>query len=344
MRLLEQLAATIKRRNMSPRTGEIYKGWIVRFIGYHGVRHPKDMGAEEVESFLTHLANERQVAAATQNQALNAIAFLYHQVLGQSIGPVKIAAAKQGKRLPVVLSRGEVATLLGYLHGQSGLVASLMYGTGLRVSEACEIRMKDMQLDRGILTVRGGKGDADRVVMLPNALNDVLAQQLANREALHRADLAEGAGWVDLPGGFELKSPAAAVELPWQYVFPIRRPIEHPGSAVKARFAMHVTGVQKAVRRAAKQAGLMRRVTSHALRHSFATHLLESGTDIRTVQKLLGHRSVKTTMVYLHVADTSFPGVESPLDRLPRPSSLSPPSSPSPRRSPPRGGDSGAAS
>ena len=317
MKLLDRVRETMRRRHMAERTEQAYVSWIVRYIRFHKLRHPADMGQEEITEFLSWLATDRKVSASTQNQALNAIAFLYLKVLGQEIGDIEAIRARRTRRLPVVLSPEEVARVLAHLDGQPSLAAQLMYGCGLRVAEACEIRVQNLDLDRGQVVVRSGKGDRDRVVMLPRAARPQLEAQLQRRRHVHERDLAEGGGNAPVPAAYARKSPTAPTSLGWQFLFMARAPIPDPerGGAV-FRPPIHRTTVQRAIKQAGHNALLQKRITSHSLRHSFATHLLESGVDIRTVQKLLGHRSVQTTMIYLHVAEQNFPGITSPLDRI----------------------------
>ena len=314
--LIDHLRRALRLRHYSPRTELAYAGWTRRFVRFHGMRHPRDMGEAEVTGFLTHLA-ERGSSASTQNQALNAIAFLYRHVLGIALPHLlDVARAKRPLRLPTVLSRHEVSDLLAQLHGVEWLMASLLYGGGLRLMECVELRVKDVHLARGELVVREGKGDKDRVTMLPRTLTTPLADHLAQRRRLHERDLADGRGSVALPGNLRAKYPRAPFEWGWQWVFPATRFYVDPHTGERRRHHLHESVLQRAVKAAANAAGIARPAGCHTLRHSFATHLLESGYDIRTIQELLGHRDVSTTMVYTHVLNQGGRGVRSPLDAL----------------------------
>lgn len=315
LRFLDQCREVIRFKRFSPRTEEAYIHWIRRFILWSGKRHPKEMGAVEVNGFLGHLALNEGVAASTQNQALNALVFLYGQVLGQELGAIgEFARAKRPERLPVVLSREEVRALLARLEGTQQLIGRLLYGTGLRLLEGLRLRVKDLDFARGQITVRGGKGDKDRVTMLPEALKEALRAQLHRVRELHEKDLAAGFGEVWLPGALRAKWPKAGREWAWQWVFPSAELSVDPETRVRRRHHVTDAAVQRAIKQAGIAAGLMKRVTPHVLRHSFATHLLEGGTDIRTVQDLLGHKSVTTTQIYTHVMARPGLGVRSPLD------------------------------
>jgi integron integrase len=318
VKLLDEVRRTIRVRHYSRDTEKTYLHWIERFVRFHAGdgtwRHPQDLGAADVEAFLTDLAVRHKVAASTQNQALNAIIFLYRHVLAQELGNIDAVRAKRPRRMPVVLSRAEVVALFEQMHGPSRLMAQLMYGSGLRVSECCRLRVKDVDLDRMQITVRQGKGDKDRIVMLPQAICSALAEHLAWRTKLHARDLQRGSGWVELPGAFARKEPRAATSLAWQFLFPSRRVCRRSGDGQYTRYHTHPSAIQRAVKEAAAAAGIAKRVTCHTLRHSFATHLLEAGYDVRTVQKLLGHRKLETTMIYTHVMETGPAGVCSPLD------------------------------
>lgn len=316
-RLLDLARAALRRGHYSPRTEEAYVAWIVRFVRYHGLRHPRELGETEVAAFLTHLAVERRVSASTQNQALAALLFLYRHVLKRPLARVDgIAPASCPRRLPTVLSASEVQALLGAMTGTAGLVGRLMYGTGLRLLEALRVRTKDLDFDRRVIVVRCGKGDRDRVTMLPARLAEPLLRRLEESLAQHRADLAAGAGWVELPAAFARKSPQAGRDPAWQWLFPATRTYRDRETSQVRRHHLHESVIQRAVREAALRAGLRKRVTTHTLRHSFATHLLEAGYDIRTIQTLLGHRDVSTTMIYTHILNRGPAGVLSPLDRL----------------------------
>ncbi len=314
-RLLERLALAARRRRLAAATERAYVGWARRYVLFHGKRHPAELGAAEVSAFLTHLAVECRVAAATQNQALAALLFLYREVLDIALGPLPEAArARRPKRLPVVLSRAEARRLLAAMGGVERRVALLLYGGGLRLHEALRLRVKDLDYERAELTIRAGKGDRDRRTMLPAAAARELVPHLEAVRRLHRQDLAAGGGEVELPGALARKLPHAGLEWAWQWVFPAPRFSRDPRSGATRRHHLHPDRVQRAVSAAAQAAGIPKRVTCHTLRHSFATHLLEAGYDIRTVQELLGHRQVTTTMVYTHVLNKGGLGVRSPLD------------------------------
>ncbi len=311
-RLLDRVRATIRARHYSRRTERAYIGWIRRFILFHGKRHPMELGESEMTAFLTHLAVSAGVSASTQNQALSALLFLYRDVLARELEWLEgIVRAKRPARLPVVLSREEVTCLLRHLSGVSRLMASLLYGSGLRLMECCCLRVKDVDFDRREITVRDGKGQKDRVTMLPAGLSAPLAAQIERVRRQHEEDLGSGAGSVELPGALDRKYPRAAWELSWQWVFPATRTYHHRDTGRRRRHHLHESVLQRAVREAALRAGIRRPATCHALRHSFATHLLEAGYDIRTIQELLGHREVSTTMIYTHVLKRGDRGVRS---------------------------------
>jgi integron integrase len=313
--LLDRVRAALRVRHRSPRTEEAYVLWIRRFILFHGKRHPDTLGEGDVQAFLTHLAVDEHVAASTQNQALNAIVFLYREVLQRELGDFSQAVrARTPERLPTVLSRNEVAALLEQLDGVEWLVAALLYGSGLRLLEALTLRVKDVDFELRELRLRRAKGAKDRVTPLPDAIAPALREHLTDVRALHQRDLATGFGAVALPDALARKLPAAAREWPWQWVFPATRRYVERQSGTQRRHHLHETVVQRAVRSAAANAGLTKRATCHTLRHCFATHLLETGTDIRTLQELLGHRNVQTTMIYTHVLNRGGCGVRSPLD------------------------------
>jgi integron integrase len=314
VRLLDQVRAAIRVRHYSPRTAEAYVSWIRRFIVFHGKRHPRELGEREVTAFLSSLAG-RDVSASTQNQALSAILFLYGAVLDRRLPwMAEIVRARRPVRLPVVLSRQEISAVLARLRGPVRLMASLLYGAGLRLLECAELRVKDVGFDRGELTVRDGKGGKDRVTMLPAALRGPLEEHLAQVKAQHEVDVRAGRGSVALPGALHLKYPTAATEWAWQWVFPATRFYMDAVTGERRRHHLHESVLQRAVKDAVQAAGIPRPATCHSLRHSFATHLLESGYDIRTIQELLGHRDVSTTMVYTHVLNRGGRGVRSPLD------------------------------
>ena len=314
-KLLDQVRATLRRKHYSYRTEKCYLAWIRRFILFHDKKHPKMMGQREIESFLTYLAVEGNVAASTQNQALNAIVFLYKTVLNMPFDfPLQSVRAKRPKRLPTVLSKEEVLRVLGCMTGTNQLMAKLLYGSGLRVSECVRLRVKELDLTHHQVIVRDGKGAKDRASVLPESLIHVLESHLLRTKRLHEEDLAKGYGSVYLPTALERKYPHANREWIWQYVFPSLRFSVDPRSGLLRRHHINTSTLQKAVRVAAHLAGLQKRVTCHTFRHSFATHLLENGYDIRTVQELLGHKDVRTTMIYTHVLNRGPLAVRSPLD------------------------------
>jgi integron integrase len=317
-RLLDRVRDAIRVRGYSLRTEEAYVGWIRRYIFFHEKRHPAEMGREELEMFLTHLATVGNVSAATQNQALAALLFLYQKVLGQQVPWLdKVIRAKRGKRLPVVLTRDEVSRVLAEMRGTPRLIATLLYGSGLRLLECLRLRVKDIDFSRNEIVVRQGKGGRDRVTMLPRAAVEPLRSQLVLTRRIFELDLRQGVAGVSLPDSIERKYPGAAREWPWQYVFPARELSSHPVTGEIRRHHVHESVPQRAVRQAVFRARIAKPATCHTFRHSFATHLLEDGYDIRTVQELLGHRDVRTTMIYTHVLNRGGLGVRSPADRLP---------------------------
>ena len=314
--LLGAVQGRLRRLGLSGRTEAAYTGWIVRFLRAFPGRRPERMGRAEVESFLTLLAVQGQVSASTQNQALAALLFLYREVLGRHLPWMdNIRRAKRPVRLPVVLSCDEVSAVLSRLSGIDGLVASLLYGSGLRLMEGLQLRNRDLDLARGELTVRGGKGGKDRRTMLPHSLIDALAAQRETSLRLHAEDLAAGFGHAWLPDTDGRPFRSATRDPGWQYLFPARQRSLVPGSSRVHRHHWSASSVQRAVKRAVAQCGLLKPATCHTFRHSFATHLLEAGHDIRTVQELLGHSDVNTTQIYTHVLTQGAGGVISPLDR-----------------------------
>jgi integron integrase len=313
---MDRVRAEIRVRHYSRRTEEAYVHWMRRFIVFHGRRHPRELGAAEVQAFIAWLATDRQVSASTQNQALSAVMFLYKEVLRIDIEAVVLAPrARMPSRVPVVLTPSEVRAVVERLAGVPRLVAMLLYGAGLRLQECLELRVKDLDFERREITVRRGKGQKDRRVMLPDAMRPALERHLEDVRLLHQQDLASGFGRVALPGALERKYPAAPCEWAWQFVFPAGRICRDERYGSPSRFHLHESAIQRAVTQAARAAGLAKRVGCHTFRHSFATHLLESGSDIRTVQELLGHADVSTTMIYTHVLNRGGLGVRSPLDR-----------------------------
>lgn len=306
----------VRVRRLSPRTERAYVGWIRRFIRHHGMRHPAGLGEREVAAFLTHLA-ERQVAPSTQMQALCALLFLYEHVLGRPLGKLQeLRWARPRARLPVVLTPGEVERVLAGLSGVRWLVAMLLYGSGLRLLECLQLRVKDVDLERGEIRVRTTKGGTPRVTVLPQAVREPLRAHLERMRRRHERDVERGAGYVALPGVLAVKYPRAAREWPWQWVFPATREQVDRATGERRRHHLHESAVQRAVRAAVLRSGIGKRASCHTLRHSFATHLLESGYDIRTVQELLGHKDVSTTMLYTHVLHRGGLGVRSPADGL----------------------------
>jgi integron integrase len=313
--LLAAVRERIRYRHYSYRTEEAYVGWVRRFVAFHGRRHPREMGAVEIEAFLNHLANERHVAAATHNQALSALLFLYGDVLRVELPWLgDIDRPKQPRRLPVVLTRQEVRQVLARMEGCAGLMATLLYGTGMRLMECVRLRVKDIDLARGEVTVRHGKGGKDRVTMVPRALADPLRRQLAHARVAWQDDRARGAPGVELPGALAVKFPKAGESWGWFWVFPAAQASRDPRSGAWRRHHVHEEAIQRGVKRAVRATGIAKPATTHTLRHAFATHLLESGYDIRTIQELLGHRDVATTMIYTHVLNRGGRGVTSPLD------------------------------
>ena len=315
-RLMEQVRARMRLKHYSLRTEQAYLYWIRRYIRANGMRHPASLDGKVVESFLTRLAVHDHVAASTQNQALSAILFLYREVLALDLPwMADVVRAKRPPRLPVVLSLEETDRLLAQLHGRDALMAGLLYGAGLRLMECLRLRVKDVDLARNEITVREGKGRKDRRTMLPLRLRDPLARQLDEVRLRHAGDREAGLGEVALPHALARKYPNAATSLAWQYLFPSSRPSLDPRDGRRKRHHLDENVLQRAVKRAAQRAGLDKPVTPHTLRHSFATHLLEAGADIRTIQELLGHKDVATTQIYTHVLNRGPSGVRSPLDR-----------------------------
>ena len=316
-RLLDQVREAIRLQHYSIRTEQAYVGWITRYILFHGKRHPRDMGGPEVEAFLTHLTVEKNVAASTQNQALSALLFLYRHVLKKELeGPMDSVWAKKPRRLPTVLTREEVHKITDCMAGMYQLMARLLYGTGMRLMEGVRLRVKDLDFGQRLIVVRDGKGMEDRATVLPESLILALREHLRQVKQLHEQDLGQGYGAVYLPFALERKYPNAEHEWAWQWVFPSARLSRDPRSGITRRHHVDESGLQKAVRAAARLARIDKPVGPHTFRHSFATHLLENGYDIRTVQELLGHKDVRTTMIYTHVLNRGGLAVRSPLDQL----------------------------
>jgi integron integrase len=311
---LDQLRHALRLKHYSIRTEDSYLDWTRRYILFHNKRHPSEMGSTEIKAFLTHLAVKENVAASTRNQALSALLFLYREVLHKDLGPIDALRAQKPKRLPTVLTREEVRRVFDHLSGTHLLMTKLLYGSGLRLMECVPLRVKDLDFAQHQIIVRDDKGAEDRVTMLPGSLIAPLQEHLQRVKRLHKEDLAKGYGAVYLPYARARKYPHASREWIWQYVFPADRLSVDPRTGIVRRHHADESGLQKAVRQAARSAGIKKRVTCHTFRHSFATHLLENGYDIRTVQELLGHKDVRTTMIYTHVLKRGSKGVRSPLD------------------------------
>lgn len=315
--LLDCVRQALRARHYSPRTEQAYLGWVARFVGFHDGRAPDEMGEEEVNRFLTHLAVTERVAASTQNQALAALLFLYASVVRRPLGHVEgVVRARRPRRLPVVLTRPEVRAVLDGLEGTPRLVCALLYGSGLRLLECLRLRVKDIDFQRNEVTVREGKGGKDRVTMLPAAVKTQLQVHLERVRQQHAKDLARGLGRAPLPDALARKYPGADRQWAWQWVFPASSYYIDRHTGVRHRHHLHESVIQRAVNEAVRRAGLTKPASSHSLRHSFATHLLEDGYDIRTVQELLGHKDVKTTMIYTHVLNRGGKGVRSPMDGI----------------------------
>jgi integron integrase len=316
-RLIDRLREEMRRRHYSRRTEGTYWAWIRRFIFFNGLRHPREMGEQEINKFLSHLAIEGKVSASTQNQALSALLFLYRNVLKRDLDDLgDVVRARRTKRLPVIMTREEVRSVMSRLEGQAWLMGCLMYGAGLRLNECIGLRVQDIDFGANQITVRCGKGAKDRLTMLPQAAKQPLIGHLRRVKAIHDKDLAEGFGRVILPDALERKYCNAAHEWQWQFVFPQRNRWVDRRTRDQGRHHVDESIVQKSVARAVREAGILKRATCHTLRHSFATHLLENGYDIRTVQELLGHKDVRTTMVYTHVLNRGGKGVRSPMDAV----------------------------
>ncbi len=316
MKLMDKVSLVIRKKHYAYNTELAYKDWIKRYILFNDKKHPKDMGEKEISRFISHLAINRKVAASTQNQALNAIVFLYKHVLKKDLGDFgPMERAKKPKKLPVVLTKEEAKQVLGFLVGRNGLIAKLLYGSGLRVNECLRLRVQDIEFEMNQVAVRNGKGDIDRNTILPESAKPLLKDHLEKVKYIHERDLKMNFGAVYLPFALARKYKNAAKQWGWQYVFPSDRISSDPRSNRIGRHHLDDSGVQKAVRNAGRKAGIIKQIGPHTFRHSFATHLLEAGYDIRTVQELLGHKDVKTTMIYTHVLNKGGKAVQSPADR-----------------------------
>jgi integron integrase len=314
--LLRALRDNLRIRHFSPRTEEAYCGWVKRYVRFHQLRHPVEMGGPEIRDFLAHLAVRQRLGPASQNQALAALTFLYREVLRQPVdGLGQIPRARLPTRLPIVLTPEEVRRVLEQLRGTARVVGVLLYGSGLRLQECLTLRLKDVDLARGELRIRRGKGGKDRVTVLPAVVRVALERQVERVRQQYAKDCEAGGGWVELPDALARKYPRAGRSLPWQWLFPASRGYRDPASAQLRRHHWHESAMQRAMAEAARASGITKRATCHTLRHSFATHLLEGGADIRTIQELLGHRDVSTTMLYTHVLNRGGLGVRSPADR-----------------------------
>jgi integron integrase len=317
VKLLDRVRNAIRTRHYSRRTEEAYAHWIRRYIVFHRKKHPSQMGSVEIQQFLDWLAVDQSVSSSTQNQALSALLFLYREVLSTDPGPLeRLPRAQMPTRVPVVLSRDEVRAVMKELAGMSRLVVALLYGSGLRLQECLELRAKDIDFDRSEIVVRRGKGQKDRRTMLPATVKEPLRAHLEEVRKRHQREIAIGGGRVALPDALERKYPNAATEWAWQFVFPAGRVCRDPRWGPPSRYHLHESAIQRAVTSAVRKAGISKRAGCHTFRHSFATHLLEDGYDIRTVQELLGHADVSTTMMYTHVLNRGGLGVRSPADRL----------------------------
>lgn len=315
--LLEQVRHDLRLRHYSPHTEEAYVAWIKRYIVFHGNRHPRLLGREEIEAFLSHLAVRKKVSASTQNQAFNALIFLYRDVLGKNAeGVVDAARARKPKRLPVVMTREEVSRVIEMLDGSYRLMAELLYGSGLRLTECLRLRVKDIDFAMNQIVVRDGKGMKDRVTLLPETVKPSLQDHLQRVRKIYESDRKAGLAGVSLPGALGKKYPNASREWAWQYVFPASSTCLDPETGKRVRHHLHASVLQKAVKRAADLAAISKPASCHTFRHSFATHLLQDGHDIRTIQELLGHKDVSTTLIYTHVLGKGPSDVRSPLDRL----------------------------
>ena len=317
-KLLEQLADKIRMKHYSRKTADTYVMWAKRYILFHNKRHPREMGKVEIDAYLSYLANKCDVSASTQNQCFHAINFMYREVLGIKIEGVEGLRAKEPKRLPVVLSREDVGKVLNCIESEPfNLMARLLYGAGLRLQECQSLRFKDIEFSTSVILVRGGKGDKDRTVPLPKTLVKALMDQMAIARRLHEIDVQKGMPGVYVPGALDRKYPNIGSDLGWFWVFPAQNYSVDPETKIRRRHHQHESELQRAIRAAGIKAGVLKRVSPHVFRHSFATHLLWAGYDVRMVQELMGHKDIKTTMVYLHILNPgSWAGVESPLDKM----------------------------
>ncbi len=314
--LLKQVSTCIRLKHYSSRTEQAYIDWIKRFILFNDKKHPRELGEKDISDFLSHLAIHKNVAASTQNQALSALAFLYHDVLNIPMGIIKdFQRAKQPKRLPTVLTKDEVRSIISLLDGSHWLMGNLLYGAGLRLMECIRLRVKDIDFNYKQVVVRNGKGNKDRITLLPQIVVEALQNQIEKVKTYHQMDLDNGYGKVFLPYALENKYPKANSEIGWQYVFPSNKLSVDPRSEITRRHHINEKSLQRAVKIASKSSNIHKQVSCHTFRHSFATHLLEDGYDIRTVQELLGHNDVSTTMIYTHVLNKGGRGVISPADR-----------------------------
>lgn len=317
MPLLDDVRNEASRRGFSPSTASAYAGWVRRFVLFHDKTHPEDLGADEVRAFLVALAVERGSSSSTRNQALSALKFLYREVIREvPEGLEELARARRDIVLPIVLSREEVSRVIGQVPAGRQLPVRLLYGSGMRLSECLGLRLKDLDVGRGRIHVRAGKGKKDRTTVMPASLQAALQGQVKAVLALHEQDVARGAGFVELPGSLRDKAPYKARDPAWQWVFPATRRYTHAETGERRRHHLHPTVLQRVVRRAVERAGILKAATCHTFRHSFATHLVEDGVDMRTIQSLLGHADLRTTMIYTHVAEDRFASVRSPVDML----------------------------
>lgn len=324
-KLLDEVRRVIRLKHYSIRTEQSYIQWIRQYIFFHNKRHPSELDNSHIESFLSHLATQRNVSSSTQNQALHALVFLYKRVLNIEIGEVNnVLRAKTPSRLPVILSRQEVGSIISQLQGTHWLIASLLYGSGLRLMECLRLRVQDIDFNYKCIMVRDGKGAKDRVTILPMELLDALQQQIRRVKEIHRADIQQGLGRVYLPYALHRKYPNADRELGWQYLFPSNKPSMDPRSGIERRHHLNESSIQRAIKKGLRNAHIFKKAGCHTLRHCFATHLLENGYDIRTIQELLGHSDVRTTMIYTHVLNKGAKAVTSPLSQILETSTLPP--------------------